>query len=104
MKLVNVSEFTSIDEATTALVSMTQAYDDISFDDIIDKLNAVGDTQSSTTAQIAEGMKNVSNVLKVAGNDINQSLALLAAANDTTQDISKASMGLRTIALRISGI
>jgi len=48
-------------------------------------------------------MRNVSSVLKVAGNDIDQSLALLTAANDITQDMSKASMGVRTVALRIAG-
>lgn len=103
VKLLNVSEFTSIDDATTSLVSMRQAFDDLSYDDFIDKLNGVGDHFSSSTDQLAQGMKNVSSVLKVAGNDIDQSLALLTAANDVTQDMSKASMGVRTVALRISG-
>lgn len=103
VKLLNVSEFTSIDDATTSLVSMRQAFDDLSYDDFIDKLNGVGDHFSSSTDQLAQGMRNVSSVLKVAGNDIDQSLALLTAANDITQDMSKASMGVRTVALRISG-
>ena len=103
VELLNVSEFTSIDDATTALVSMRQAFDDLSYDDFIDKLNAVGDNYSSATDQLAQGMQNISAVLKTSGNDIDQSLALLTAANDITQDISKASMGVRTIALRIAG-
>lgn len=103
VKLLNVSEFTNIDDATTALVSMRQAFSDLTYEDFIDKLNGVGDNFSSSTDQLAQGMKNVSSVLKVAGNDIDQSLALLTAANDITQDMSKASMGVRTVALRISG-
>jgi len=82
---------------------MRQAFKDNTYDDFIDKLNGVGDSFSSSTDQIAYGMRNISAVLKVAGNDIDQSIALLTAANDITQDMSKASMGVRTIALRISG-
>ena len=103
VKLLNVSEFTNIDDATTSLVSMRQAFKDLSYEDFIDKLNGVGDNFSSNTDQLAFGMRNVSSVLKVAGNDIDQSLALLTAANDITQDMSKASMGVRTVALRIAG-
>ena len=101
--LLNVSEFTNIDDATKSLVSMTQAFDDLSYESAIDKLNGVGDAFSSSTDQIASGMQNVSSVLQVAGNNVDQSIALLAAANDVTQDMSKASMGVRTIALRIAG-
>ena len=101
--LLNVSEFTNIDDATKSLVSITQAFDDLSYESAIDKLNGVGDAFSSSTDQIAFGMQNVSSVLQVAGNDVDQSIALLAAANDVTQDMSKASMGVRTVALRIAG-
>lgn len=101
--LVNVSEFTNIEDATKSLISLRQAFTDLSYEDFIDKLNGVGDAFSSSTTDLAKGMQNVSSVLKVSGNDIDQSIALLAAANDITQDISKASMGVRTVALRISG-
>lgn len=77
--LLNVSEFKSIDDATTALVSMKQAYNDLSFEDIIDKLNNVGDHFSSATDQLASGLQNAGAVLKTQGNDIDKSLALLTA-------------------------
>ena len=48
------------------------------------QLNGVGDSYSSTTAQLADGMKNVAGVLKISGNTFDQSLAMLAAANDLT--------------------
>jgi len=54
--LVNVSEFENIDEATTSLISMRQAFDDLSYEDFIDKLNGVGDNFSSSTDQLAFGM------------------------------------------------
>ena len=40
--LMNVSEFTSIDDATTSLVAMSQAYQELSKGEIVDKLNNVG--------------------------------------------------------------
>ena len=80
VELLNVSEFTSIDDATTSLVSMRQAFEDLTYEDFIDKLNAVGDNYSSSTDKLAQGMQNISAVLKTAGNDIDQSLALLTAA------------------------
>lgn len=85
VKLLNVSEFENIDDATTSLVSMRQAFDDLTYEDFIDKLNGVGDNFSSSTDQLAYGMQNVSAVLKVQGNDIDQSLALLTAANSLAE-------------------
>lgn len=41
-KLLNVSEFDNIDDATSALISMKAAYSDLSENSLIDKLNAVG--------------------------------------------------------------
>ena len=102
--LLNTTEITSIDEATEDLVSISQAYKEISKSDIIDKLNNIGDHFSSSSSDLAQGLKNASAVLKTQGNDIDKALALLTAGNNITQDISKTSAGIRTIALRISGV
>lgn len=40
--LMNVSEFENIKDATDAMISMTQAYQELSSTDIIDKLNNIG--------------------------------------------------------------
>ena len=101
--LLNVSEFESIDQATQALVSASQAYNELEKIDIVDKLNNIGNNFSVSTDQLAEGLQNSAAVLKTAGNDIDQSLALLTAGNAITQDISKTAAGIRTITLRIAG-
>jgi len=101
--LLNVSEFQSIDEATTALVAMSQAYKDLDKIDIIDKLNNIGNNFSISTDQLATGLQNAAAVLQTQGNDIDEAIALLTAGNAITQDISKASTGIRTISLRIAG-
>lgn len=101
--LLNVSEFENINDATQALVSATQAYDELDAQTIIDKLNLIGNNFAVSTSDLAQGLQNAAAVLKTQGNDIDQSLALLTAGNLIGQDISKASMGIRTISLRISG-
>ena len=102
--LVNVSEFDNIDDASTALVSIKQAYDDLGYEDILDKLNAVGDSFSSSTDALAQGLQNSAAALVTQGNDIDQALALLTAGNNITQDISKTAAGVRTISLKIAGV
>ena len=77
--LLNTTEITSIDEATSDLVSISQAYKEISKSDIIDKLNNIGDHFSSSSSDLASGMKNAAAVLKTQGNDIDKTLALLTA-------------------------
>ena len=56
--LLNTTEITSIDEATEDLVSISQAYKEVSKSDIIDKLNNIGDHFSSSSADLASGLKN----------------------------------------------
>ena len=101
--LLNVSEFTDIKEATDALVSATQAYTEVAAPDIVDKLNLIGNNFAVSTDDLARGLQNAAAVLKTQGNDLDQTLALLTAGNLIGQDMSKASAGIRTIALRISG-
>lgn len=102
-KLLNVSEFTSIEDATKALVSATQAYTEVAGEDIVDKLNLIGNNFAVSTDELARGLQNAAAVLKTQGNDLDQTLALLTAGNLIGQDMSKASAGIRTIALRIAG-
>ena len=92
-----------VSTAQNAITAIVKAYgmgvDDV--EGVMDKMVEVGNHFPISVAQIAEGMTNAGSTLKVAGNDINQSIALLTAANTSMQDISKSSTGLRTIAARL---
>lgn len=101
--LLSVSEFENIDDATQALVSMSSAYKELSKMDIIDVVNKVGNNFSVSTDKLSEGIQNAGAALITQGNDIYKSAALLTAANAIPQDMSKASSGVRTIALRLAG-
>lgn len=94
--------------AQDALTSMIKAFGDAvdaskseDIEHLMDELVKVGNNFPISVSQIAEGMTNASSALAASGNTIEQSIALLTAANTTVQDISKASTGLRTIAARI---
>ena len=101
--LLNVSEFEGIDEATDALVSMSQAYKDLDKMDIIDVLNNVGNNYSISTDGLATALKDSASALVTANNDLNEAVALTTAGNAITQDPSKVGAGLRTISLRLVG-
>lgn len=101
--LYNVSEFDNIEDATNSLISMSQAYDELDKMDIIDKLNIVGNNYAIATDELALALQNSSSALKVAGNDIDESIALATAANTVIQDYSKVSAGIRTVSMRITG-
>ncbi|MDO5399107.1 MAG: phage tail tape measure protein, partial [bacterium] len=101
--LFNISEFETIDEATKGLTALSQAYKDLDKRDIVDKLVGVGDNFPIAVDELTEGMQNVAAVLQTQGVSIEQAMALVTAANATMQDVSKSSMGVRTIALRLAG-
>jgi TP901 family phage tail tape measure protein len=90
-------------DAQNALTAILKAFnkdvDDV--EDVMNKMVVVGNNFPISVSQIAEGMNNAGSMLSVAGNSLEQSIALLTASNATVQNISKASTGLRTIAARI---
>lgn len=90
-------------DAQAALTSIIKAFDlDISdMESVMDKLVVVGNNFPISVSEIASGMMNASSALSAAGNSFDKSVALLAAANTTLQDVDKASTGLRTITARI---
>lgn len=103
IKLLNVSEFNNVSEATQALVSATQAYKDIDPESMVNKLNLVGNNFAVSTSELAQGLQNAAAVLVSQNVSFDEALALLTSGNAVTQDISKTSAGIRTIALRIAG-
>lgn len=101
--LFNVSEFSSIDEATESLIAMSSAYKDMDKMDIDDKLNNVGNNFSISTDGLATSLQKSASALTTAGNDIDKSIALITAGNAVVQDPDSVGAGIRTIALRLTG-
>ena len=101
--LLNVSEFTDISAATDSLVAMSQAYQDMDKLDIIDKLNNIGNNFSISTSQLAESLQRSAGTLKVAGNSLDEAIALTVAGNQVLQNPLMVGQSLRTISLRLTG-
>lgn len=101
--LMNVSEFESINDATQALVSASQAYADLDKMDIVDKINKLGNEFPIATDQLATALQNSAAALTTQGNSLDEALALVVGGNIITQDAMKTGTGIRTIALRIAG-
>ena len=107
--LMNISEFTSISEATESMVAMVQAFKDANQStgdlsmSIIDKLNNIGNNYSISTSELAESLQRSSGTLISAGNDIDKAVALTTAANSQIQDPDKVGNALKTISMRLRG-
>ena len=71
--------FENIDEATTSLVAMSQAYNELEKGEIIDVLNNIGNNYSIATDQLATALQSSAATLKTQGNDLNEAVALITA-------------------------
>lgn len=101
--LKNVSEFDNVDDATSALISMQAAYKDLTQTELIDKLDNIGNRYAVATDELATGLQKSGATLSLMGNNIDESVALLTAANSQIQNIDTVAAGEKVISLRIAG-
>lgn len=103
--LLNVSEFTDADTASEALISTIQAYGYAAEDSmhVVDVLNEIGNNFAISSDGIATALQDSASSLMAAGNNLEQSVAMIAAANKVLQDPNSVGAALRTISLRIRG-
>lgn len=101
--LLNVSEFQSIDEATSALTSTLQAFSYTAEQsmDVVDVLNAVGNSFAVSSDGLATALKDSASSLVAANNTYEEAVALVASANKVVQDPGSVGAALRTISLRL---
>lgn len=103
--LLNVSEFTDAEKASEALISTIQAYGYAAEDSmhVVDVLNEIGNNFAISSDGIATALQDSASALMSAGNNLEQSVAMVAAANKVLQDPNSVGSALRTISLRIRG-
>lgn len=103
--LLNVSEFQSIDEATSALTSTLQAFGYTAQDSmqVVDVMNEVGNSFAVSSDGIATALQDSASSLMAANNSYQEAVALIAAANRVVQDPNSVGAALRTISLRLRG-
>ena len=103
--LLNVSEFQDANQASEALISTMQAFQYTADESqhVVDILNEVGNNYAVSSDGIATALQDSASALMEAGNNLEQSVALVAAANKVVQDPNSVGSALRTISLRLRG-
>ncbi|MGG3505007.1 phage tail tape measure protein [Paenibacillus lautus] len=108
--LQNVGDFDSVEQASKALLSTIKGFG-IEVDNegknvanIVDIYNEVGNRFGITSQGISEAMNSSATSLNAAGNTIEESVAMITAANTSIQDPGKIGEGLDTISKRLRGI
>lgn len=98
-------EISGIDEATKSVVSTMSAFK-VQTDDsmsIVDKFNEVGNNFAISSGGIGEALERSASSLATANNSLDQSIALVTAANTVVQDPESVGTAFKTITMRIRG-
>lgn len=93
-----------ISEAEANMTALIKAYD-IGADQlelVMDKIVKIGNSYPISAAELGEGFNNAASSLSANNNSLNESIALLTVAQETTQNAAKSSTALRTIAARLT--
>lgn len=103
--LLNVSEFQDATTASEALISTMQAFQYTADDSmhVVDILNEVGNNYAVSSDGLAVALQDSASALMEGGNNLEQAVALVAAANKVVQDPNSVGSALRTISLRLRG-
>lgn len=105
LMLSNVAEM-DIDSAVNAIVSTMKGMS-LDADDagtIVDVINEAGNKFALNSEDLAEGLRIGAASLKIAGNDLYESSALITAGTEVLQDSKQVANGLRTISMRLRGL
>ena len=98
-------EIGSIDDATSSIISTMKAFN-IQVDDamlIVDKFNEVGNNFAISSGGIGDAMQRSAAAMYAANNTIDESIALIVAANNVIQDPDMVGTMWKTVSMRIRG-
>ena len=100
----------NVEDASNALTSAMAGFG-VEQKDAVEKsrqyadiFNEVGNKFAVTSAGLGEALKRSSAVLAEGGNDIEQSVAMIASANKVIQDEKKVGTAMKTISMRLRGV
>lgn len=96
---------TDISQASESIISTMKAFgiEAESSMEIVDKFNEIGNNFAISSVGIGDALQLSASALFEAGNDINQSIGLITAANSVVQDPDKVGTALKTLSLRLRG-
>lgn len=98
-------DITDVNEATQSIISTMKAFG-IEADNsisIVDKFNEVGNDFAISSGGIGEAMTRSASSMAAANNTIDETIALITAANTVVQDAPRVGNAFKTISMRIRG-
>lgn len=96
-----VNDDTAVSDLVTAMKAFNiEATDSIT---IVDSLNKLGNEFATDAASLGEGLSKSASALHLAGNDINETLAMLTGGTEITQNASEMGNALKVLSMRIRG-
>ena len=101
----NVGENMDIDTASSNIISTMQAFG-IEADNaigIVDSLNEVANRYGVDTSGLGESLKRSASSLEAANNTLDESIAMITAADEIIQNPESTGSALKTISMRIRG-
>lgn len=98
-------EIGSVDTATSSIISTMKAFgiEASNAMTIVDKFNEVGNNFSISSGGIGEAMQRSASSLAEANNTLDESIALIVAANNVIQDPDTVGTMWKTVSMRIRG-
>ena len=97
-----VDDETAVSDITTAMKAFNiEAKESIT---IVDKLNNLGNKYATSSADLGEGLTKAASALKLASNDINQSLAMITGGTEITENASEMGNAIKVMSMRIRGM
>lgn len=105
----NVGDFSNIEVATSGLITAmksfypnsTNYYSDAMA--IADKINEVANNFAVSADDLTTGLANSGSALSLAGNSIDQSIAMITAMSEITQNASESGNALKILSMRLRG-
>ncbi len=101
-----ISPDMNTDQATNGLVAIMKAFDidpDKVLDEILSKVNIIGNTAATSNGEIVEMLERSSSAMKEANNTLEETIALETAAVEITRDPASVGTAFKTISMRIRG-
>lgn len=104
-KIVTITGLDTVEESSESIISTMAAFGIQSNDtmSIIDKFNEVGNNFSITSAGIGDALQRSASALYASGNTIDESIALITAANQVVQNPEVVGTAFKTLSLRLRG-
>ena len=97
-----VDDNTAVSDIVTAIKAFNiEASDSIT---IVDSLNKLGNEFATDAASLGEGLSKSASALHLAGNDINETLAMLTGGTEITQNASEMGNALKVLSMRVRGM